>query len=303
MGYFLALDAGGTKTECWLADDERVLAKVSGRTVKLMSVGAEEATTRLRELVQRAALAADVPLNAITRTCMGLAGIKTAGVRAWAEETLGGLVSGEVLIVGDEVIALQAAFGDGPGVLVIAGTGSNIIGRCSDGTRTSAGGWGPVLGDEGSGHWIGLEAIRSSLRALDRGESTGLLGEICSAWEVDGLGGLNAKASRSPRPDFAVLAEVVADCAERGDAVAVSVLQRAGEDLASQVGLVFSKMLAAGCPPEDVRRVAFTGSVLGRIGRVREAMRAVLLRVHPEAEIADEPVQSLEGALALARRG
>ena len=99
-------------------------------------------------------------------------------MRRWAETTLRELVSGGVIIAGDEQIALDAAFHGGAGVLVIAGTGSHVTGRCADGSTVGAGGWGPVLGDEGSGTWIGLEAIRACLRARDRGVESCLLREI-----------------------------------------------------------------------------------------------------------------------------
>lgn len=303
MGYFLALDAGGTKTECWLADEERVLARATTGTVKLMNVGSQEATARMRALLGQVSAEAAVPLESVTRTCMGLAGISSDGVRAWAEITIQELVAGEFLLAGDEEIALQAAFGEGPGVLVIAGTGSHVVGRCSNGARMSAGGWGPMLGDEGSGHWIGLEAIRAGLRARDRGVPTCLLRDVMGFWAVDSVGALIAKANQRPRPDFAPLAEVVADCAAQGDVLAGSVLERAGQELAAQVSLVFSKMQAAGCSAGDVRRVAYTGSVLGRIGIVHRELRSALKQVRPEVELDDEPVKPVEGALMRARKG
>ena len=73
-------------------------------------------------------------------------------------------------------------------MLVIAGTGSNVTGRCADGSTVGAGGWGPVLGDEGSGTWIGLEAIEPALRARDRGVETCMLREIQKAWRLEDLG-------------------------------------------------------------------------------------------------------------------
>src|ERR1700753_2406208 len=164
MRYFLALDAGGTKTQCWVADEEQVLGRSVGGTVKLMNVGEETATLRLREIVQKAVQTAGIERDQIARTCMGLAGIASEAVRRWADVTLRGLVSGELIVTGDEAIALDAAFAGGPGVLVIAGTGSNVVGRCGNGTRVTAGGWGPVVGDEGSGTWIGLEGIRTGVR-------------------------------------------------------------------------------------------------------------------------------------------
>jgi N-acetylglucosamine kinase-like BadF-type ATPase len=268
-----------------------------------MNVGEAAATENLRTVVREALGAAGVPGDAITCTCFGLAGSSSAEVRQWAETTLGELVSGGVIISGDEQIALDAAFRGGAGVLVIAGTGSNVTGRCADGSTVGAGGWGPVLGDEGSGTWIGLEAIRACLRARDRGVETCLLRQIQEAWQLDDLASLVAKANMRERPDFALLTAVVADCAESGDALAQGVLDHAGEELATQVSLVISKMRAAGCAAEDASRVSFTGSVLGRIPRVLRAMDERLRAAWPEIIVNANPVQPLEGALWRARQG
>ena len=303
MSMYLAVDAGGTKTECVIADEERVLARVSGETVKIMSVGAAEATARLRHLLEEASSVAKVPLYLVTRACVGLAGISSEGVRDWAETALAELLTGDLVLTGDEEIALEAAFGSGPGVLVIAGTGSHVVGRCSNGSRMTAGGWGPMLGDEGSGHWIGLEGIRSGLRALDRGVPSCLLREVYSLWGINGIGALVAKANSRPRPDFAMLAEGVARCAAQGDALATSVLERAGEELAAQVSIVVSKMRAAGCETKDTERIAFTGSVLTRIPAVYAAMADSLRLAHPGAHVEERATEPIEGALARARRG
>ena len=303
MAYFVALDGGGTKTECWVANETQVVGRASGPTVKIMNVGEAAATERLRAVVSEALSAAGAKGSEVERTCFGLAGSSSAETRRWAEETLREMVSGEVVIAGDEEIALDAAFRGGPGVLVIAGTGSNVMGRCSDGTRVSAGGWGPVLGDEGSGNWIGVEAIRACLRAQDRGVGTCLVREIQQAWGVRDLGEVVAMANRRERPEFAALAEVVAGCAETGDALAQGVLERAGEELAEQVSLVISKMRAGGCAGADAARVAFTGSVLEKSSRVLRAMEERLHAAWPELEIDEEAVKPLEGALWRARAG
>jgi N-acetylglucosamine kinase-like BadF-type ATPase len=303
MAYFVALDAGGTKTECWVANDVRVLGQASGPTVKIMNVGEQAATEGLRFIVREALGAAGVAGDSVACTCFGLAGSSSAEVRAWAKRTLSELVSGDLILTGDEEIALDAAFRGGAGVLVIAGTGSHVTGRCANGTTVGAGGWGPVLGDEGSGTWIGLEAIRASLRARDRGVETCLLRDIQQKWQLDELASLVARANRRERPDFATLANVVARCADEGDALAQGVLDRAGEELATQVSLVLSKMRAANCPEADALRVAFTGSVLGKIPRVLRAMEEQLRAGWPEISVDATAVQPLEGALWRARRG
>lgn len=303
MEYFLALDAGDSTTECWLADREQVLARRSGETIKLMEVGVPEASARLRTLVEETARVGGVPLFSIARSCLGLAGISSAGIRTWAEVTYTDFVSGELILVGDDEIALQSAFGDGPGILVIAGTGSRVVGRCSNGSRMTAGGWGPMLGDEGSGHWIGLEAVRSGLRARDRGVPSCLLREISAHWRLDNVDALLVKANHRPRPEFSKLVPLVSECASKGDVLANSVLERAGEELAAQVNLVVSKMMAAGCPASDMRRVAFTGGVLGNTPVVHGKLQAALKRLQPALEIDAEPIRPIEGALARARSG
>ncbi len=303
MEFFLAIDAGSSAAECWLADEHQVLARVSGKAMKLSQEDGVDASARLRQLLEDASGRAGVPLDIITRSCMGLESNSGGDSRAWVETTLRKLVSGSVVLAEVEEIALRAAFDEGPGVLVIADRGSQVVGRCANGARMSAGGWGPMLGDEGSGHWIGIEAIRSALRARDRGVPSALLKEINSFWGVESVGALLSKANTRPRPDFSALAEVVATCAGRGDALASSVLERAGEELAAQVGVVFSKMAAAGCAPGNTHRVAFTGDVLVKAPMVLREMRRVLQRLHPATEVDTTPVQPVEGALARARQG
>jgi N-acetylglucosamine kinase-like BadF-type ATPase len=105
---------------------------------------------------------------------------------------------------------------------------------------------------------------------------------------------------RSPSPDFAELTPVVARCAEAGDLLAAGILERAGEELAELVSLVFHKMGAAG--PAEVG-VAFAGSVLGQVGAVRAAMAARLAVSVPRAQVGDTVVDSLDGALWRAKRG
>ena len=309
MSLFLAIDAGGTKTQCLIADGERVLARASTGTVKLMRVSEQEATARLQAMLAEVAVTAGVSLGQVTRTCFGLAGVSGPAVQAWARRTVTAVVAGELILCGDEEIALDAAFAGGPGILVIAGTGSNAIGRSASGEHFGAGGWGPVLGDEGSGYWIGRESIRAALRAQERtgvgGVSSCLLREIERHWELGSVAELVAMANQrtfsdgaSP-PDFAALAPVVARCAERGDALAAGILERAGEELAELVSVVFHKMHAG---PTEIG-VAFTGSVLAQIATVRGAMVARLAVAVPSARVRDAAVDPLDGALWRARHG
>src|SRR5580704_11321410 len=299
MSLFLAIDAGGTKTRCLLADENQVLGRATTGSVKLMRVGEAEASARLQAMLTEVSLAAGAALANITQTCIGLAGVTIEAVREWAEREIGKSVGGNLLLAGDEEIALDGAFRGGPGILIIAGTGSNVLGRAADGEMYHAGGWGPALGDEGSGFWIGQEALRAGFWAKDRGVSTNLLTEIGEFWGAKSLGEIVEMANARPGPDFPALAPVVVRCAEAGDELAAAVLERAGVELAEQVTLVALKMQESG--PERTIEAAYTGSVLEHISLVRAAMIAALKTSAPNVKVVEGAVDPMEGALWRAR--
>lgn len=300
MAYFVGLDSGGTKTECWLGDEQQVLARAVCPTVKLTRVSEEMATQRLRGLLGQVSVASGVRLGAVTRTCVGAAGLSIAAVREWVTRVVGEMVGGELLVCGDDEIALDSAFLGGPGILVIGGTGSAVLGRCADGRRFKAGGWGPGIGDEGSGFWIGREAVRRAFLAMDGGGETGLLEGIRRAWGVEDLSGMVAYANRLPGPEYAALAPVVMACADGGDMVAGDVLRMAGDELAAQVGVVWAKMRAH-C--EETGKVAYTGSVVEKMERVRSQMERTIVERCEGLSVMRGAVNSMEGAMWRARGG
>ncbi|WP_433964976.1 BadF/BadG/BcrA/BcrD ATPase family protein [Tunturiibacter gelidiferens] len=162
MAFYLGLDVGGTKTEYVLADDARELARVRGGTIKRMRTDANTATQNLDRALAELAALTGVSMKSITRSCVGAAGITVALVTDWIREAFAERVGGSLILVGDVEIALDAAFFGGPGVLVMAGTGSNVAGRTVGGDLTTAGGWGPALADQGSGSRIGHQALRDT---------------------------------------------------------------------------------------------------------------------------------------------
>ena len=297
MAFFVGLDSGGTKTDCWLSDETQVLARAQCGTVKLTRVGQEVATERMRELLDSVSTCSGVALGEVSRTCVGVAGFAISEVRDWAARVVGEAVGGEVEVCGDDEIALDAAFRGGPGVLVIGGTGSSVMGRCGDGTRFTCGGWGPGVADEGSGFWLGREAVREGFRALDRGIPTGLVEAVRRAWGVADAEAVVGFANARPGPDFAALVPAVVALAEAGDRVASALLQRAGEELAEQVGIVAARMREHG---ETANEVAYTGSILEKIGSVRAAMAQAL----PAGwHLLEGAVNSMDGAIWRARGG
>lgn len=301
MTYYLGLDAGGTKTECALARDGVVLARATGGTIKVMRTSNEDARRHLDELLHGVSAQAGIGLDSIACTCVGLAGISVPRVAEWVREALSTRVGGEILLCGDEVAALDAAFFGGPGVLVLAGTGSNIVARSSAGELIHVGGWGPALADEGSGHWIGKQAVRTIFERLDEGEPAPLLKKIQRTWGVPDLAGLMDLVNQVPGPDFSKLTPLVVACAEQGDRDAQRVLQRAGEELGRLAGLALRRLRAAEHADFQAAELAYTGSVLHHIATVREAMCSTVRREFPGVRVQGKAVNAVEGALWRAR--
>ncbi len=300
MTYFLGLDAGGTSTRAALADDERILGRAKNGSIKLMRVSAAEAEANLRALLDEVAKSSGVPITSVASACVGTAGNTVSTVTGWIWKTLGPLLRGDLVVCGDVEIALDAAFPGEAGVLVMAGTGSNTLGRTSKGELITVGGWGPLLADEGSGHWIGLRALRAAIREHDEQGSSKLLTALAGQWKADTLEQVVEIAHSIPPPDFAALTRTVVEAAAKGDRLAHSVLLGGGRALGEDASLALRKVLAL--EPSAPRRVAFTGSVLENIAVVREAMIAEVEQEHPGAHVLPNAVDPIEGALWRARQ-
>ncbi len=303
MIYSLGIDAGGTKTIGILADERTILAKAVAGSIKVMRVSDEEAAANLTTLLHDLSQQSGVSMDEIHCTCIGLAGITVPRVEQWTQNALSKQVSGKLLICGDEMIALDGAFFGEPGVLVMAGTGSNVVGRTHAGEVFHLGGWGPVLSDEGSGYWIGLHAVHAVLQATDRGIETRLFGEILRQWKISAHANLVDVGNRVPGPDFSQLAPVVAECANSGDAIALSVLERAGNELGEMAIYALQKVQASRDNAKKPLELAFTGSVVSHIPQMRDALVATVHRVLPEIAIHTEPVDAAMGALWRAQHG
>src|SRR5256885_3483953 len=182
--HVLGIDAGGTKTVCLLADSQgTVVAEGRGAGANLHTAGELAVEKVLHEAMEAA-----IGDRAITPAaiCLGIAGVdredEARTVRAIMRRI--GYKS-RVLVVNDALIALVAGAQDAPGIVIIAGTGSIVYGRNAAGEAARASGWGHMIGDEGSGYWIGREALAAVMRAADgRGPATALSADILAYFQV-----------------------------------------------------------------------------------------------------------------------
>jgi glucosamine kinase len=295
----LGIDGGGTRTRASIADENKVLAFAESGSIKRLRVGAVVAEQNLRALLAEVYKQAGV--SSVRAASAGVASATMPGVPGWIKGVLADFGVDQSEVVGDEVIALDAAFKGGPGILQIAGTGTNCIGRAPDGGRESAGGWSSRLGDEGSGYWIGLHAIRRALNAYDREEPTRILDVVGGIWGTNTVDELVNLGDSTPGPDFAALAPDICELAEKGDPVALGVVQQAASDLAGFVLLVRSKLRRKHKLTDEVP-VAWIGSVVGKSRLVREGFFAGLRAAVPGMQILDQEVNAIEGAIWRAQR-
>ena len=299
MSAVLGIDGGGTHTRASIVSGDKTLAFAESGSIKRLRVGAEVAEANLRCVLTEVFTASGV--REVRAACVGVASATMPGVPEWIQAVFCDFGINRFEVVGDEVIALDAAFKGGSGILQIAGTGSNCIGRAPDGRRESAGGWSSRLGDEGSGYWIGLHAIRRALSAHDREEPTRILDTVGQIWGTKSLDELVNLGDSTPGPDFAALAPAINQLAEEGDLVARGVLAQAAADLVNSVLLVRAKLRRKHHLAEEVP-VAWIGSVIGKARLVREPFFAGLNAAAPQMPVGQKEVAGIEGAVWRANR-
>ncbi len=308
MALFLGIDGGGSKTRCIVGDENSLLGIGTSSGCNVVRVGEACAQNSLSAAVHEACVQAGVSPREIVRTCAGVAGGARQEIASTLRRLLSGVIGGEIEVAGDYEIAFEAAFGSGPGVIVIAGTGSIAYGRNARGEIARAGGWGHAISDEGSGHWIGVTAISAALRASDRGENPALLKDLTSALGATTAQELIVRANANPPPDFASLFPVVLSAAlvpsvqlaaDAEDSIANQVLDHAGRELAKLAATVIRRLFTE----SDQVSVAIHGGVFANSVQVKNSFVDHLRSLCPRATRDSKTIDPALGALECARRG
>jgi glucosamine kinase len=304
VAYYLGIDGGGTKTTCAVGNESQLLAIATAGPSNIVRVGESQARQSLQQSVRQACASAGIAPAEVSRTCVGGSGAGRPELAKIVRSFLAEILPTPIDVVGDIQIALEAAFGKGPGVIVIAGTGSIAYGRNQQGTTARAGGWGFAIGDEGSAHWIGRAAVSAILHASDLSdESSGppatspFAAALFKVWGVTSFADLARAANSIPSPDFAALFPAVA---ASSDDLASHMLSDAGWELAQVAAIVIRRLFArdhvASVP------VAMIGGVFRHAPLVRQVFYNELLKLEPRAEVNPQVVEPVEGALRMARR-
>ena len=298
MAIFLGIDGGGSKTSCLIGDETSILGSGSAAGSNLVRVGEAQARKALASAIRQACAVAHVATPQIQRVCVGLAGAARPEISELVHRIVSELIPGEVKVVGDMVIALEAAFGSGPGVIVIAGTGSIAYGRNAEGQTARAGGWGFAISDEGSGHWVGRVAVGAAIRAHDGAEGENTLEGLMKSWRLETREQLVLAANATPPADFAALFPAVLSLADAGDPIARDVLTQAGSELAKLARTVIRRLF----PQSGAVPVAMSGGVFGSSPLVRQVFYNNLRSEYPDALLNPSVIEPVQGALELARK-
>jgi N-acetylglucosamine kinase-like BadF-type ATPase len=258
MIHVLGIDAGGTKTVCFLADHHgTIVSEARGPGANLQAAGELHVEKVLHDVMEAAIGDRSIVPAAI---CLGIAGVDRpddAAVVRGIMKRIG--YKAQVLIVNDALVALEAGAPGAPGIVIVSGTGSIAYGRNAAGEAARAGGWGYVLGDEGSGYWIGRAALRAVLREADhRGPKTALTPLLLDHFGVSEAQLLIHEVYHASLKPAAIgaLAQSVQKAFSEGDEAAIRILRTAADELegsgvsvSRRLGLVgepFACILAGG---------------------------------------------------------
>lgn len=301
-GYVIGIDGGGSKTAVILAGrDGSLVGRGEGGPSNYHVVGKERAFAALDESISAAWAQAGLQEQPLAAVVLGMAGVDRPVDRAIFQDWITRrFPQTSVRLVNDGQIALAAGTPDGWGVVVVAGTGSIIFAQDAQGHFTRAGGWGHLMGDEGSGYRAALEALQAVVRQYDgRGPATSLTERLLAFYQVAAPPDLVAVVYHpdSSRAALARLSRLVDEEALAGDAVAQGIIQRAADELAAGVQAVVVQNLHLQTVP-----AALAGGFLVN----GQSLRAALLASVRSLGIKLDPVNTVEepvwGAVRLAVR-
>ncbi|MEO8029293.1 MAG: BadF/BadG/BcrA/BcrD ATPase family protein [Gemmatimonadota bacterium] len=289
-------DVGGTATRVWVSADNKILATAEGpgaalRPERVLASAATIADVVRRALSSAGQLKADVLV-------IGAAGAGRPQEQDELRQSLRGEGFAERIVVTTDIaIALEAAFGSEPGIVLTAGTGSVAIGRDPSGQIHRSGGYGWQMGDEGSGYSIGRSALGAVGRAADgRSPATVLTSVVLNATHASDLEALIRWTAKAGPAEVAALAPPVLEAAASGDLTARGILDYAARELSQLVVFLLPHFGEQG----EVR-VACNGGLLAP-GRPLHAVLRTKLEEDPRIRVSAEVLEPVAGAVAMAGR-
>jgi N-acetylglucosamine kinase-like BadF-type ATPase len=301
MSFFLGIDGGGTRTRAFVCDESGAMAAAGeSGTTNPHHAGAEEISRRLAEAVALACARLHIRPAAIASAFLGVAGVTDEAGREHLRQLAGrsGLAHARLGVDHDIRIALAGGLEGRPGIALVVGTGSSCYGRRADGQTWQTGGWEALVSDEGSGYFLGREALTAAVRMADgRAGETRLRGRVFTWLGINDVAEILRRLGQPPmtKPEVAQLARLVVELAETGDDAARGILER-GAVLLAELVATNHRRLPTGPNPE----VVVTGGLGTAEGVYRRLIYAAIQRELPEARVGPPALAPAVGAALLA---
>ncbi len=295
--YVIGIDAGATKTDCLLADETgAILHRSRGPGANLQIMGAAAVEAVFGELIDKVLAGRSAEVDAL---CAGIAGVD----RPQDSETVRGILerigrSRQNVITNDAEVALVAGAGERYGLVLLVGTGSTTYGIDRKGSVARAGGWGYLLGDEGSAYWIGIRALQAVVRAADGRTGATLLAP--RVLERFGLGNVESLIKcvyrQDSREEIAALARTVQETAILGDVVSQEILHEASREIVHAADAVIGKLEIAG----ESFHLVLSGGLWKTVPGLKNEVSRLVSKIAPRAQVEQLQVEPAVGAVTLA---
>ncbi|HMV82847.1 MAG TPA: BadF/BadG/BcrA/BcrD ATPase family protein [Blastocatellia bacterium] len=305
--FWLGIDGGGTNCRATvIGPDGELLGEGHAEAANLIRVGLDNAVANVKKAVHQACERAGIEPAQITAACIGLAGVSQPRYHRQMLDALKRVLPiPEISLETDARVALAGATGNRPGVVIIAGTGSIACGVNARGHFARSGGWGPIMGDEGSGSYIGRRTLEAVMMAWDyRGKPTGMMEPVLKHFGVSSPPELTTviydsspKEKGEIQSRIAQLSRVAVSAAQEGDAVAQDILSDAARELAKTAIAVIEQLRME----QDAFRVAYVGGVFEAGELILKPLREEIQKVAPNAEIAPPLESPVIGAVKMAQ--
>jgi N-acetylglucosamine kinase-like BadF-type ATPase len=303
--YFLGVDGGGTNCRAVVVDDSSsVRGEGRAEAANFHRVGLEAAIAHVESAVAAACDQAAIESRQIRAACIGLAGVSHPNHHQRMLAALkAALPISDITLETDARVALAGATGNQPGIVIIAGTGSIACGINARGRFARAGGWGPAIGDEGSGSYIGRRALEAIVMAYDyRGEPTMMMEPVLRYFGVSSPPELPPVIYDSPaevQSRIAQLSKIVVKYAQDGDKVASAIVKDAAVELAKAAVAVIEQLKME----KDSFTVAYVGGVFESGELILATLREEIRKAAPNAEITPPLDPPVIGAVKMAMAG
>jgi len=303
MKYLIGIDGGGTKTDCAIADlSGKIINQIKGKPSNFLVIGVEEAFENLFSLIEENLFQLEGDFADVKQIVIGVAGAGRDEDAMLLEKSFKDYAAEEgihfkgVKVLSDAHIALEGAFPDSVGCILIAGTGSILFGKDENGIIHRVGGFGRLIGDEGSGYSIGRKALNAVSKASDgRGEET-LISELLNAKMNSGSANGIINKVYTEKLDVASVARIVIQAAEESDPIAEDILDEEADELVLHIRSLINKIQS------DNLNVAFSGSLIDNKNFYSDLLKQKIKFTLPNVNIVKPASSPLSGAILFAKR-